>query len=449
MSGENMVTVVGGGLAGCEAAWQVARRGGRARLFEMRPVCSTPVHTTDRLAEVVCSNSFKSDSLDTAPGLLKEEMRRLGSLLLEVAEEVRVPAGTALAVDREAFAGEVTRRIEAEPAIEVVRGEVCEVPGAGPVVLATGPLTSDALADSLMEVAGAGRLFFYDAIAPIVEHDSIDLEKAYRKNRYDDGEGEYLNCPLDREGYAALVEALREGAGVSLGEFEKERFFEACLPVEEIARRGEDSLRFGPMRPVGLEDPRTGIRPWAVVQLRQDDLAAANWNMVGFQTNLKWDEQKRVFRTIPGLERAEFVRLGSIHRNTYIDAPRVLLPTLQVRERVDLLIAGQLSGVEGYTDSAATGMLAGINALRLLGGEPAVHPPPETALGALCRYVSSSPAGDYQPMNVNFGLLPELPERVRPKRERRRRMVRRALAAHDAWLDETGLRPSWGGGGEG
>jgi len=439
MLADRVITVIGGGLAGCEAAWQVARRGGRARLLEMRPARMTPAHRGGELAEIVCSNSFKSDARDTAPGLLHEEMRRLGSLLMEVAATVRVPAGQALAVDRDAFALEVTRRIEDDPAIEVVRGEVTGIPEEGPVVVATGPLTSDALAASLQSLTGEGNLHFYDAISPIVESGSIDLETVYRKSRYDKGEASYLNCPMERDGYIAFRNELVEGAAVSLREFEKERFFEACLPVEELARRGEDTLRFGPMRPVGLEDPRTGRRPYAVVQLRQDDLAAENWGLVGFQTNLAYPEQRRIFRTIPGLERAEFVRLGSIHRNSYLNSPRVLLPTWQTRMREDLLVAGQLSGVEGYADSSASGILAGINALRLLRGEKPVVPPRESAVGALANYVANASPEGYQPMNINFGLLPSLAGRVRGRRRRREMAVERALAALDRWLEATGL----------
>jgi methylenetetrahydrofolate--tRNA-(uracil-5-)-methyltransferase len=371
-------------------------------------------------------------------------MRRLGSLLMEVAGAVRVPAGNALAVDRDAFAREVTRRVEEEPAIEVVREEATAVPE-GPAVIATGPLTSDALAAALRSLTGEDGLFFYDAISPIVESGSIDRERVYLKSRYDKGEASYLNCPMDRDGYVAFRNELVEGARVSLREFEKERFFEACLPVEELARRGEDTLRFGPMRPVGLEDPGTGRRPYAVVQLRQDDLAAENWGLVGFQTNLTYPEQERIFRTIPGLESARFVRLGSIHRNTYLNSPRLLLPSWQLRARGELLVAGQLSGVEGYSDSSASGILAGINALRLLRGEEPAVPPRETALGALSHYVSHASPGEFQPMNVNFGLLPPLDRRVRGRRRRREEAVGRALAALDRWLEETGLSPGWTG----
>jgi methylenetetrahydrofolate--tRNA-(uracil-5-)-methyltransferase len=434
------VTIVGGGLAGCEAAWQLARRGVRVRLFEMRPVRQTPVHHTADLGELVCSNSLRGDALDQAAGLLKEEMRRLGSLVVRVADEVRVPAGSALAVDRALFARRLTEAIEALPGVTVRREEVLRIPDDPVAIVATGPLTSDSLAEDVAAFVGRDHLHFFDAVSPVVEADSIDLTKAFRAARYGKGGDDYLNCPLDEDEYKAFHRALVGAECAALHDFEKDLFFEGCLPVEVIASRGEDTLRFGPMRPVGLVDPRTGRRPHAVVQLRQDDLAASHWSLVGFQTQLKWGEQKRVFRTIPGLEGAEFVRYGIIHRNTYVNAPLTLEPTFETRRRPGLFFAGQMSGVEGYVESAAAGLVAGIGAaFRARGASPPVFPE-TTAHGALGRYVARSDPERYQPTNIAFGLLPDLAHRVRDKAKKRLAMSHRALEALARF--EAGLDPS-------
>lgn len=432
----NRVTIVGGGLAGSEAAWQVARRGVPVRLIEMRPVRATAVHRTDRLAELVCSNSLKSRELSTPHGLLKAEMERLGSLILDCAGSTRVPAGGALAVDRELFASAVTRALEAEPLVELIREEVVEIPAQGIVVLAVGPLVSERLAEAIARFTGQEYLYFFDAIAPVVEAGSIDRSRVFAESRYGKGGGDdYLNCPMTREEYERFVAELLGAQKTPLHEFEQTPFFEGCLPIEEMARRGSDTLRFGPMKPVGLRDPRTGERPWAVVQLRQDNLAAEHYSMVGFQTQLRWPEQKRVLSLIPGLERAEFVRLGQIHRNCYINAPRVLLPTLQTRARPDLFFAGQISGVEGYTESAATGLLAGWNATRLAHGRDPIALPADTMIGALCRYIANADPENYQPTNAAFGLLPEAPAGIRKKKDRREARSGRALASLTTWLD--------------
>jgi methylenetetrahydrofolate--tRNA-(uracil-5-)-methyltransferase len=442
----NFITVIGGGLAGCEAAWQAARRGSRVRLYEMRPRVPTAAHKTGDLAELVCSNSLKSDETSNAHGLLKVEMRRLGSLVLSRADGARVPAGAALAVDRERFAADMTAAIEGEPLIEIVREEVREIPGDGPVVIATGPLVSDAMARAIAAFTGSEYLYFYDAVSPIVEAGSIDRGIVFAASRYGKGDGaDYLNCPMDEEQYRLFYEALLGAARIDFHDFDRAHFFEGCLPVEELALRGVDTLRFGPMKPVGLDDPRTGRRPYAVVQLRQDNLAADHYNMVGFQNQLKFGEQTRIFRLIPGLESAVFVRLGMIHRNSYINAPALLRATFQTKRRPDLFFAGQVSGVEGYVESAASGILAGLGAHRLLRGEEPVHPPPETALGALCRYISSADPAHYQPMNIAFGLLPPLAETGRRmgKGDKRAAMVTRAVASLDAWLSSSGAAPTW------
>jgi methylenetetrahydrofolate--tRNA-(uracil-5-)-methyltransferase len=441
------VTVVGGGLAGSEAAWQIARRGVAVCLREMRPVHPTPVHRTDRLAELVCSNSLKSLELSTPHGLLKEEMTRLGSLILEQARATRVPAGGALAVDRDRFADGVTRAIESEPLIEVVREEVVEIPEVDPVVLAVGPLVSEALAPSIAGFTGRDYLYFFDAISPVIEADSIDRGIVFPASRYGKGGGEdYLNCPMDREEYERFIAEVLAGELAPVHDIDNTPFFEGCLPVEEMARRGLDTLRFGPLKPVGLVDPRTGRRPWAVVQLRQDNLAAEHYSMVGFQTRLRWPEQKRILRMIPGLADARFVRLGQIHRNCYINAPTVLQPDLSARQRPGLLFAGQISGVEGYTESAATGMLAGINASRRVRGLEPLVLPVETMLGALCRYIAEADPEGYQPTNASFGLLPPPPPGVRKRRDRRLARSKRALEALDAWIascqDETIVEPA-------
>ncbi len=444
--------VVGGGLAGSEAAWQAAERGIRVRLFEMRPRQMTGAHVGPYLAELVCSNSLGSRLVDRATGLLQEEVLRMGSLLLRIAHETAVPAGGALAVDREAFARRVTEAIEGHPNIEVVREEVAEIPEA-PTVIASGPLTSSRLSQALVNLTGQEHLYFFDAIAPIVTLESINMEVAFRGSRYgrgEDAEGDYINCPMNEDEYRAFVDALAHAERIELKDFEqtldtgagggvkagKHRFFEGCLPIEVLARRGPDTLAFGPLRPVGLIDPRTGKRPYAVVQLRQDNLAGTLYNMVGFQTNLKFPEQRRVFRMIPGLEHAEFARYGQMHRNTFIYAPELLRPTLQFHNRDDLFFAGQITGVEGYVGNIATGLLAGVNAARLLRGMPPVTLPRETMLGALCHYITHASPADFQPMKANFGILPPLTgRRRRSKRERAQAYARRALEALESTLE--------------
>ena len=421
------VRIVGGGLAGCEAAWQLARRGVSVDLHEMRPVRATPVHQSSDLAELVCSNSLRGNALDQAAGLLKEEMRRLGSLVLRVAEDVRVPAGSALAVDRGLFARRITEAIESRPEIRVHREEVAQIPDDPVTIVATGPLTSQALADQVGAFVGRGHLYFFDAVSPVVEAESIDHDTVFRASRYGKGGDDYLNCPFGEEEYRRFHEALVSAECTSGHDFEKGLFFEGCLPVEVIASRGKDTLRFGPMKPVGLTDPRTGRRPHAVVQLRQDNLAASHYSIVGFQTHLTWGEQKKVFRMIPGLEDAAFVRYGMIHRNTYINAPLVLEPTFETRRRPGLFFAGQMSGVEGYVESAASGILAGIGAsFRAHGRQPTAFPE-DTALGALGRYIARSDPEGYQPANIAFGLLPALERRVRDKKRRRVALAHRAL----------------------
>ena len=434
--------MIGGGLAGAEAALQVARAGLPSILHEMRPARQTPAHHTDRFAELVCSNSLKSEQENTAPWLLKEELRRLGSFLLEAAWRVRVPAGHALTVDRVAFADEVSRAVEGSALIEVRREEVVRVPEEGVVIVASGPLTSDALAADIARITGSQRLFFYDAISPIVEADSIDMSIAFRASRYGksmDHSDDYVNCPFDKEQYERFLDALLEAAGVPAHIPEDSAcYFEACLPIEELARRGRETLRFGPMKPMGLADPRDGRRPWAVVQLRQENLRADSFNLVGFQNHLRFPEQARVFRMIPGLERAEFVRYGQIHRNTYIDAPALLGPSLQLRSRPSVLFAGQISGVEGYVESIATGLLAGRHAACLAAGGVPVAPPRETALGSLCAYISGADAHNYQPANITFDLLPALDEETRhrlrhDRKARHAEVCRRALAALESY----------------
>ena len=449
------VIVIGGGLAGVEAAWQIAQRGIKVCLYEMRPAKMTPAHTTDRLAELVCSNSLGADQPDKAPGLLKQEMRAFGSLVLACAEQAAVPAGSALAVDRERFAQRVTEQITAHPLITVIRQEVTRIPD-GVTVIASGPLTSDALAAEIAGLTGKDYLYFWDAIAPIVTLDSIDLTIAFRASRYarsngqrasapaDDADGDYLNCPMTRAEYEAFVEALLTAETATLRDFElrDERFFEGCLPVEVLARRGKDALAFGPLRPVGLRDPRTGKRPYAVVQLRQDNVAGTLYNMVGFQTNLKFPEQDRVFRLIPGLQNAEFVRYGQMHRNTFINAPALLEPTLRIRPQVDprpIFFAGQIVGVEGYAGNAATGLLAGINAVRALRGQPLVTLPATTMLGALCHYVTHADPKHFQPMKANFGILPPLAQPPRDKRLRGAAYAERALDDLRAAIEAQGI----------
>lgn len=439
------LTVIGGGLAGSEAAWQAAERGLSVELYEMRPVVSTGAHLTGYLAELVCSNSLGSKLPDRASGVLKTEARRLGSLLLGCAERAAVPAGAALAVDRDLFSRSVTEHIQNHPRIRVVRQELSDIP-AGLAIIASGPLTSPALTEKIARLTGQENLFFFDAIAPIVASDSINMDTAFRASRREQNAeqaGDYINCPMSREQYEAFVEALLGAERIELRSFESAissgvkagRFFESCLPVEIIAERGRDSLAFGPLRPVGLKDPRTGRRPYAVVQLRQDNLAGSLYNIVGFQTNLKFPEQRRVFRSIPGLERAEFFRYGQMHRNTFIASPRVLLPTLQYAQRPELFFAGQITGIEGYLGNIASGVIAGINAAQVFRGESPLTLPETTMLGALCHYVSHAELRDFQPMKANFGILPPLAaDRAQHKRERAQAFASRAIADLESYL---------------
>ena len=443
------IHVVGGGLAGSEASWQLAERGHDVVLHEMRPVRGTPAHKTDRLAELVCSNTFKSTETSNAHGLLKAEMRLLGSVVLEAADEARVPGGSALTVDRDVFSRAVDERVSSHPRVTVAREEITDVPS--PSIIATGPLTSDALADAIRRRLGVESLAFYDAIAPIVAGDSIDLAIAFRASRYgketmrpltgatgaaENSQGAYLNCPMSREQYESFIDALLAADQASAHEFDAVPYFEGCMPIEEMARRGRETLRFGPMKPVGLVDPRGGGRPYAVVQLRMEDRAGRMWNMVGFQTRLRYPEQQRIFRTIPGLEGAEFLRLGSIHRNSYINAPGALTPHLSLRDDPMVLFAGQLTGVEGYTESTATGLVAAINLSLMLHDMPPVTPPATTMLGALYRYLRDADPRHFQPMNANFGLVDELPQPIRDKQLKREQIAARALADMQRWADE-------------
>jgi methylenetetrahydrofolate--tRNA-(uracil-5-)-methyltransferase len=426
------VIIIGGGLAGSEAAWQLARRGVDVDLYEMRPVVQTPAHTTTHLAELVCSNSFKADSLDTASGLLKAELRRCGSLLMCIADATRVPAGGALAVDRDRFAADVTEAIEAEERIRVHRREMVDLPEDHTVIVAAGPLISENLAFSVGEFTGKRYLYFYDAISPIVERGSICTEHTFHASRYGKGGEDYINCPLRETEYDRFYHALISSETYPLHEFEKNLFFEGCLPIEEMARRGRETLLFGPMKPVGLVDPSTGRRPFAVVQLRQDNLAADHFSLVGFQTQMRRREQERVLRLIPALERAIFVRYGQVHRNSYINSPALLAPTLQTRSRPTLFFAGQIAGVEGYLEAVATGLIAGINAARLVAGEEPLVLPRTTALGSLVHYISQADPHDYQPSNISFGLLP--PPATRTSRAKRRHvMTQRALEDLKRW----------------
>jgi len=433
-------TVIGGGLAGCEAAWQLARRGVRVALVEMKPVAMSPAHQTPLLCELVCSNSLRSDAIDTGAGLLKAELRRLGSLVMACAEQHRVPAGEALAVERFGFGRAVTAALALHPNVRIER-RVCDELPDGPVIMATGPLTGGALARRIRELFGGDRLYFYDAIAPIVTAESIDMTIAYRASRYGKGGDDYINCPLDRETYHRFVAAVLAAEKVPAKSFERTVYFEGCMPIEEMARRGRDTLAFGPMRPVGLVDPRRGVRPHAVVQLRQDDAAGTLYNIVGFQTKMTYPAQRRVFRMIPGLAGAEFVRLGSLHRNTFVNSPELLRPTLQLRSTPRLFLAGQIIGVEGYIESAASGMLAGINAARLVGDRSLVVPPATTAHGALLTYVTQRGRRDFQPMNANYGLFPSIDVRARG-RERRRALGDRALRDSERWMAENDLLQS-------
>lgn len=432
------VTIIGGGFAGVEAAWQAAEMGVPVRLYEMRPVTNTPAHRTDKLAEIVCSNSLKSDEPGSAPYLLKEELRRGGSVVMKAAEETRVPAGAALAVDRNRFADLVTTWLEQHPRITVVREEVPAIPKDGLTVIATGPLTSDALTADIMRMTGNDQLYFYDAIAPIISADSIDQTIAFRAARYDKGGDDYLNCPFNEDEYATFHDALLNAKSVPLQRFEETRWFEACLPMEELARRGEATLRFGPMKPVGLVDPRTGRQPFAAVQLRQENVIADAYSMVGFQNHLRHGEQERIIKLIPGLANADIMQFGQIHRNTYINGPRILAPTLEVKERPGLFFAGQITGVEGYVESVASGWLAGRNAARSAADLPLLTIPESTANGALARYVSAADTKTFQPANITFALLPPLPPEIRKKakrkRERHELQVAMALRDWDEWL---------------
>ncbi len=430
------VTIIGGGLAGCEAAWQAANRGCAVSLYEMKPQKFSAAHQSQNLGELVCSNSLRSNDPHSAVGLLKDEMRALDSLIMEVADTTAVPAGKALAVDRERFAATISQKISDHPLIDIVRHELTVLPDRSSQikVLASGPLTAEPLAQDLARFTGKERLYFYDAIAPIVSAESLDMQVIYRKSRYDDGAGDYLNCPLSRADYLRFIRELSTGKCTSLHDFEEPKYFEGCLPIEVMRSRGDDTLRFGPMKPVGLENPQTGEVPYAVVQLRMEDRAGTHYNMVGFQTKLIYPEQKRIFQMIPGLQRAEFLRYGSIHRNTFICAPEILRPTLQTRSRPDLLIAGQLSGVEGYVESAAMGLLAGLNSARLCHGLEGAAPPAETALGSLVKHLTESDPRHFQPSNINFGLFPPWEKKI-PKRLRGEIRAQRSRAALQNWRE--------------
>ncbi|MGG5316557.1 methylenetetrahydrofolate--tRNA-(uracil(54)-C(5))-methyltransferase (FADH(2)-oxidizing) TrmFO [Enterococcus sp. AZ072] len=422
------VNVIGAGLAGSEAAWQLAQANVLVELYEMRPVQSTPAHQTEKFAELVCSNSLRGNNLTNAVGVLKEEMRRLNSVIIHSADETAVPAGGALAVDREGFSALITEKVKNHPLVTVHNEEITKLPE-GITIVATGPLTSKALAEEIASFNGSHGFYFYDAAAPIIDGTTIDREKVYLKSRYDKGEAAYLNCAMNEEEFMTFYEALISAEVAELKTFEKEKFFEGCMPIEVMAKRGIKTMLFGPMKPVGLEDPKTGKRPYAVIQLRQDNAAASMYNMVGFQTHLKWGEQKRVFRMIPGLENAEFLRYGVMHRNSFMNSPELLRPTYQSRNRDDLFFAGQMTGVEGYVESAGSGLIAGINAARLAKDEPLVEFPRETALGAMSYYITHAEGKHFQPMNANFGLFPSLPERIRDKKLRYETLAQRALDA--------------------
>lgn len=423
------VIIVGAGMAGSEAAWQVAQRGIKVDLYEMRPEKSTPAHKTEKFAELVCSNSLRGAGLENAVGLLKEEMRQLNSIIMESADINRVPAGGALAVDREGFSQYITDKVKNHPNVTVINKEIETIPQEDDAItiIASGPLTSEVLAKSIGELTGQDYFYFYDAAAPLISKESIDMSKAYRASRYGKGTADYINCPMDKEEYEKFWQELTTAELAPIKEFEKAKFFEGCMPVEEMARRGIDTLLYGPLKPVGLEDPKTGKRPYAVVQLRQDNAADSLYNIVGFQTHLKWPEQKRVFGLIPGLENAEFVRYGVMHRNTFINSPELLRPTLQYKDRDDLLFAGQMTGIEGYIESAASGLVAGVNAAYLAKGENPVIFPEQTAHGSMCKYITSAVAKHFQPMNANFGLMPPLEERIRDKKLKKQKIAERAL----------------------
>ncbi len=423
---ENSITIIGGGLAGCEAAYQIAKRGIKVKLYEMKPKKFSPAHTNSNLAEIVCSNSFKSNSINNACGLLKEELRRAGSLLIKIADEVAVPAGQALAVDRDEFSKKVTEAIEKNEKIEIVKEEVTQIPENGIAIISTGPLTSNSLAKQIAEITGEKRLFFYDAAAPIIEKDSIDMDIAFYGDRYGKGDKSYINLPMSQEEYKNFYQELIRAEVVTLHEFEKREIFEGCMPIEIMAKRGEETMRFGPLKPVGFIDPRTGKRPYAIVQLRQDNTEGTLFNMVGFQTNLKFGEQKRVFSLIPGLKNAEFVKYGVMHRNTYINSPELLDETYQLKKEKRIYFAGQISGVEGYVESISSGLIAGINAVNQILGKEKIIFPKETMIGTLASYISSSNE-KFQPMNANFGILPKLDEKIRDKKIKYERLSQRSL----------------------
>ncbi|MBY0206145.1 FADH(2)-oxidizing methylenetetrahydrofolate--tRNA-(uracil(54)-C(5))-methyltransferase TrmFO [Paenibacillus cucumis Kampfer et al. 2016] len=439
MTSEQQVTVIGAGLAGSEAAWQIASRGVRVKLYEMRPVVKTPAHHTDKFAELVCSNSLRANGLANAVGVLKEEMRMLNSLVLGAADRHAVPAGGALAVDRDGFSGEITSTLHQHPLIEVVNEELTSLPEEGIVVVATGPLTSPALSEQIKALMGEEYFYFYDAAAPIIEKDSIDMNKVYLASRYDKGEAAYLNCPMTEEEFELFYEALITAEVAQLKEFEKEIYFEGCMPIEVMMKRGKQTALFGPMKPVGLVNPHTGELPHAVVQLRQDNAAGTLYNLVGFQTHLKWGEQKRVFSLIPGLENAEFVRYGVMHRNTFINSPKLLRPTYQFKERPNLFFAGQMTGVEGYVESAASGLIAGMNAAKAALGQELVVLPVETTLGSMAEYITTADFKHFQPMNANFGLLPKLETRIRNKKEKNGALANRALDGIAKFIASEGL----------
>ncbi|WP_410769265.1 methylenetetrahydrofolate--tRNA-(uracil(54)-C(5))-methyltransferase (FADH(2)-oxidizing) TrmFO [Fontibacillus sp. BL9] len=436
---KNRVTVIGAGLAGSEAAWQLASRGVPVTLYEMRPVVKTPAHHTDKFAELVCSNSLRANGLTNAVGVLKEEMRMLNSLVLGSADRNAVPAGGALAVDRDGFSGEITKTLHEHPLVEVVNEEITEIPQEGIVIIATGPLTSPALSEQIRNLTGEDYFYFYDAAAPIVEKDSIDMDKVYLASRYDKGEAAYLNCPMTEQEFDAFYEALITAEVAQLKEFEKEVYFEGCMPIEIMMRRGKQTALFGPMKPVGLINPHTGTLPHAVVQLRQDNAAGTLYNLVGFQTHLKWGEQKRVFSMIPGLEQAEFVRYGVMHRNTFINSPKLMQPTYQLKERPTLFFAGQMTGVEGYVESAASGLIAGINAALAYADKEGIVFPEDTTLGSMARYITTADFEHFQPMNANFGLFPKLDTRYRKKAEKNEALANRALDSLRSFIDSKGL----------
>ena len=432
------VNVIGAGLAGSEAAWQIANRGVKVRLYEMRPVKQTPAHHTENFAELVCTNSLRANQLTNGVGLLKEEMRQLNSVVMQAADKHNVPAGGALAVDRDSFSKAITAAVKNHPNVEVITEEVTSIPS-GLTVVATGPLTSDLLAKEIVKFTGDDGLYFYDAAAPIVAKDSLDMDKIYLKSRYDKGEAAYLNCPMTEEEFTAFHKELVNAEMAELHDFEDEKFFEGCMPIEEMASRGAKTMLFGPLKPVGLEDPKTGKEPFAVVQLRQDNAVEDLYNIVGFQTHLKWGEQKRVFSMIPGLENARFVRYGVMHRNTYLRSPEMMTATYQTKARSDLFFAGQMTGVEGYVESAASGLYAGINAAKLaLGQEPVVFPP-ETMMGAMAHYITHASKNNFQPINANFGIVPRLKQKIRDKRERNLQLSQRALTILDAFKAEKTL----------